>query len=142
MVSVVEGHVVSGLREIHAVRDSIASSGDVASFVNLDGFVARAYVFLATGELSVSKVKNPGLVLLLPVAAKRGRAALTNLLADIERHGFDSRRASVEFELGRLAKHQRRTKEARSHLEAVERLLVDEPYAYLRHQARTMLADL
>jgi tetratricopeptide (TPR) repeat protein len=142
MLSVVEGHVISGLREIHAVRENIASSGDVASFANIDGFVARAHLFLAIGELPISRVKNPGLVLLLPVAAKRARAALTNLLADMERHGFEGRRAAVEFDLGRLAKHQRRTKEARSHLEAVERLLADEPYAYLRHQARTLLADL
>lgn len=97
---------------------------------------------LANGVVPVSKVKNPGLLLLLPAAGKRARTALTNLLADIERHGFEGQRAAIEFELARLSRHRRRTKEAKSHLESVERLLSAEPYAFLRHQARTMLAEL
>ncbi len=48
----------------------------------------------------------------------------------------------VEYLLALLAKHQRRTKEARSHLEAVQQLLSAEPYAFVRNQAVTALAEL
>ena len=142
MVKIADGHVIGGLRELGAVRAGVAASGDVEKAVALDLFVARAHVMLVNGEVSVSKVKNPGLLLLLPAAGKRARTALMDLLAEIERHGFEGHRAAIEFELARLSKHRRRTKEAKSHLESVEHLLAAEPYAFLRHQARTMLAEL
>lgn len=142
MITVAEGHVIAGLRELLAVRTDFAASGDLGMAASADFFVAQLYVMLASGDVPVSKVRNPGLLLLLPTAGKRARTALNDVLADIERHGFEGRRAAVEFELARLSKHRRRTQDAKSHLDSVEHLLSAEPYAYLRHQARTMLAEL
>lgn len=79
---------------------------------------------------------------MLPGAARRGRSELAGITTTIDEHGLDGLRPMVEYLLALLAKHQRRTKEARSHLEAVQQLLSAEPYAFVRNQAVTALAEL
>ncbi len=142
MAAVAGGHVTRGMRELSAKRESSEAVGDLLGCVQVHFNVARALVVVARGELSVSKVKNPGLMLLLPVAARRGRAALDQLIADIEEHGLLGFRPAVEYELARLSMHQRRSKDARAHLDAVDHLLAAEPYAFLRTQVGKARAEL
>ena len=82
-----------------AVRESIAVSGDVIGCATLDFNIARAYVLLASGDLRISKVKNPGLLMLLPVAARRARAALEDVKKTLIEHGLvDRDRARAYFD--------------------------------------------
>lgn len=142
MAAVGGGHVTRGMRELSAGRESSEAVGDVLGCFQVDFNFARAFVAVARGELSVSKVRNPGLMLLLPVAARRGRAALDQLIADIDEHGLLGFRPAVEYELARLSMHQRRSKDARAHLDAVDHLLAAEPYAFLRTQVGKARAEL
>jgi class 3 adenylate cyclase len=142
MVAAIDGHIVRGLRELTEIRDRMATAGDVFQTMGVDLFMARALVRLATGDLPMSKVKNPGLLLMLPGAPKRARAMLDSLMSRAEEHGYDGVRAALEYEFALLAKHQRRSKEARAHLDSVDHLLSAEPYAYLRHEAQKTLAEL
>lgn len=135
------GHVIRGFRELMTVRASMEAAGDITGCASIDMNVARAYVALARGDLPVSKVKNPGLMMLLPTAAKKGRTALDRLLVETE-ESFPALRPAIEFELARLAAHRRKPNEARAHLDAVDQLLSAEPYAYLRTQVAKERAEL
>jgi hypothetical protein len=142
MMVALDGHIVRGLRDLTEVRDRMAAAGDIFQSMTIDLFMARALVRLATGDLPMSTVKNPGLLLMRPGAAKRARAMLESLKARAEEHGYNGVRAALEYEFAVLAKHQRRSKEARAHIDSLDHLLSAEPYAYLRHEAQKVLAEL
>ena len=142
MATIVDGHVIRGLRDLAAVREAASTSGDLSTCASIDFNIARAYVLLASGDLPISRVKNPGLLLLLPVAARRGRAGLEGVKKTLADHGMNGMIPAVEYQLGLVCKHQHRTKEARSHLDAVEEMLSTEPYAFLRAEASKALGEL
>jgi hypothetical protein len=75
-------------------------------------------------------------------AAKKARVALEQLVRTLDERGDRGRRAAVEFELAKIAKHGGRNDEARAHLVTVQQLLADAPDASLCLRARGMLADL
>lgn len=142
MAKIIDGHVIRGLRDLAAVRETAARSGDLSACASIDFNIARAYVLLASGDLAISKVKNPGLLMLLPVAARKGRAQLEEINKTLVEHDMKGLIPAVEYQLGLVSKHQHRSKEARSHLNAVQDMLSAEPHAFLRHEALKALAEL
>ena len=139
---VIGGQVSRGLHHLASIRERVAARGNVSLCMNIDTFNAQLDSRLSCGGLTSSVLRNPGLLVHRRGAAKRGREALVALTTALEQNGFQGMRAEVEYELALLAKDQKRKHDARAHLQNVEDILRDEPYAYLRHHARTTLAEL
>ncbi len=74
--------------------------------------------------------------------ASTPRATLEALLATIDDRGFGGFRATLELESAKIAVRDRRTDEARAHLQHVQELLAHEPDATLARDAAAMLETL
>ena len=141
-LNLLDGQVAQGLRALEEAREQCASVGNLGMCMNIDMFTARLDARLSMGGLSKAVLRKPGFLRLRPGSGKRGRQAFEALSADLAAHDLAGMRAEVEYELGLLAKDQKRTTDARSHLQNVETILRDETYAWLRHEAGKALAEL
>ena len=116
--------------------------------MNIDVFTATVQTRLATGEVvgavtPPASLRDKAFVKSHRVgASKKARVALEQPREVAADRGENGRLAAIEFELGKLAKHDRRTDDARAHCRTVQRLLADSPEASLNLRVRTMLAEL
>jgi hypothetical protein len=96
----------------------------------------------ASGDLS-TVLHNPGFVLKhARGAGKRARTTLEQLVATAEPRGFPGLLPGLEFELAKLAAHDRRKDDAVAHANRVIELLALEPDATYVIDAKELLSTL
>jgi hypothetical protein len=146
MLAIASGQMSRGARELAEIRERAERAGNAWNCLQIDMFFALLYARIATGEVTGSlagALRNPGFVLRhARGAGKRGRAALEHLAATIDARGNQGQRPALEFELAKLAKHDRRSDDARIHAQRVVELLGDEPDATLYRNASDLLKTL
>lgn len=146
LLAIKAGHLSRGMKELDDVRARFERAGSGWGLFNHDLAVGQIYTQIATGEgsgdLSVV-LHNPGFVLKhARGAAKRARTALERLAATAEERGFGGLRPGIEFDLAKLAAHDRRTDDARVHANRVIELLALEPDATYVVDAKELLSAL
>jgi class 3 adenylate cyclase len=146
MLAIVTGQMSRGARDLTEIRERAERAGNAWNCLQIDVFFALIYARIATGAVSGSlagALRNPGFVLRhARGAGKRGRAALEHLAATIDARGYPGQRPILEFELAKLAMHDRRPDDARAHARRVVELLADEPEATLYRDAADLLNRL
>jgi hypothetical protein len=114
--------------------------------INVDVAMAQMYRQIATGDATgraSDGLRNPAFVLKhARGAAKRARVALESLAATVEARGFGYLQPGVQLELGKLAVHERRHADARTHLERTVELLSHEPDAAYSREAAALLESV
>ena len=148
MVDVLDGHPSRGMAKLAELRDDREAAGDCVSVVTIDVFMATVQTRLATGEVvgavtPPASLRDKAFIKSHRVgASKKARVALEQLAKSLADRGENGRLAAIEFELAKLAKHDRRTDDARAHGRRVQELLADSPEASLNLRVRTILAEL
>jgi tetratricopeptide (TPR) repeat protein len=146
-LDVQEGHPSRGMAGLTEERQRQEVLGNREVVHTIDGFTANMRSRLATdyvaGLASPAAIRDRAFLSRQRVgAAKKARGALEELAKSLDECGNNGDRASVEFELAKIAKHDRRNDDARAHLQTVQQLLADSPDASLCLRARGMLAEL
>ena len=146
ILAIVTGQMSRGARDLTELREQAERAGITWNSMQIDLFFALIYARIATGAVSGSlagALRNPGFVLRhARGAGKRGRAALEHLAATIDALGYPGERPVIEFELAKLAMHDRRPDDARAHARRVVELLGDEREATLYRDASDLLKTL
>jgi class 3 adenylate cyclase len=140
------GDLSQGIHGVLESRERYASMAYVNMVNAIDLFLGTMYARIATGEVKgslSSALRNPSFVFKhVRGAAKRGREILEALDRALEERGYLGNRPAVLFELGKLAKHDKRRDDARAQLERVCALVADEPDSPIMRDARALLAGL
>jgi hypothetical protein len=146
LLAMLTGQLSRGMRDLGAERERNTASGNSYLLVISDVFLATLYARIATGDAGGSPtaaLRNPSFVLRhIRGAGKRGRGALEHLTTTLDQSGYGGLRPAIEFELGKLAKHEGRTEDARTHVRNILELLAHEPDATFSRDAAVMLTTL
>jgi tetratricopeptide (TPR) repeat protein len=137
------GQLSRGIRDIDGAREQFTRGHNEWGLINVDVAMAQIYRQIATGEATgkaSDALRNPGFVFKhARGAAKRARVALETLAATVEARGFGHLQPAVQLELAKLAIHERRDDDARTHLERTLALLAHEPDATYACEAAALL---
>jgi hypothetical protein len=140
------GQLSVGMRAIDDAREQFTRGHNEWGLINVDVAMAQIYRQIATGEATgkaSDAIRNPAFVFKhARGAAKRARVALESLEATVEARGFGYLQPGVQLELAKLAVHERRKDDARSHLEHSLELLRHEPDATFVREATALLDSL
>ncbi|RPI09481.1 MAG: hypothetical protein EHM63_04655 [Actinobacteria bacterium] len=148
MIDVLDGHPSRGMAKLAELREDREAAGHFDAVVNIDVFTATVQSRLATGEVvgavtPPASLRDKAFIKSHRVgASKKARVALDHLAKLLGERGDNGRLAAVEFELAKIAKHDRRNEDARAHLQTVQQLLTGAPDASLSLRANGMLAEL
>ena len=144
--AVKSGQLSRGMRGIDDARERFTHGHNEWGLLNVDVALAQMYRQIATGEASGKAsdgLRNPAFVLKhARGAAKRARVALESLAETVEARGFGYLQAGVQLELGKLAAHERRHDDARTHLAYCLDLLAHEPDATYAREAAELLESV
>ena len=146
LLAIKAGHLSRGMKELDDARARFERAGSGWGLFNCDLAVGQIYSQIATGEASgdlSAVLHNPGFVLKhARGAAKRARTTLERLAATAESRGFLGLLPGIEFELAKLAAHDRRKDDAAAHANRVIELLALEPDATYVIDAKDLLSRL
>ncbi len=149
-LDVLSGHLSRGMGGLDDLREQEQALGNADVVGNIDSFTAILHARLATGDVGGTAAPAPPAALRDRAflrahrvgAAKKARVALEQLGRTFDERGDHGRRVAVEFELAKIAKHERRNDDARAHLQTVQQLLAGAPDASLCLRANGMLVEL
>ncbi len=146
-LDVLSGHPSRGMSGLAELREQQEALGNAEIVGNIDAFTAILQSRLATGDVAGAAppvaLRDRAFIRAHRMgASKKARIALEQLVKTHDARGDRGRRAAVEFELAKLAKHDGRNDDAREHLRTVQQLLAACPDASLYLRARGMLAEL
>jgi class 3 adenylate cyclase len=146
LLAIKAGQLSRGMKALDDARAQFDRATNAWGLVNYDVAMAQIYAQIATGEASgdlSAVLHNPGFVLKhARGAAKRARTSLEQLAATLDGRGYAGLLPGVEFELAKLAAHDRRKDDAVAHANQVIELLAAEPDATYVIDAKDLLSRL